>query len=208
MTTQELMITDENYKSILAYENKIAGQITAKVLEKPEFSVWMILIPIVFIPFMQRYQKYKESTKVFSEGYLYTKKIALDTAYKIIKNEIALEDAAAVTTKIVRNNPNADQLVLNIYMKQIQEISILSEHYMALFASERVKYRDMVVNYYQTKDNYLNFLNRLSEAEKEVTRAASATFKDGTEEVPEIMEKMEKYLLALRLEEANLFFAL
>ncbi|MEL7566725.1 MAG: NF038143 family protein [Dehalobacterium sp.] len=204
--TKELVITDENYQSILAYENKIAQIITAKVLEKPELSVWMILIPIVFIPFMQRYQKYQESAKTFREGYLFTKKIGLDTAYRIFRKEIALEDAPELITKIVKKNPNADQLVLNIYQMQIQEVSILYKHYLALFASEKVKYRDMVVDYYQTEDNYLKFLKRLSEAEKEVTRAASATFKDGTEEVPEIMEKMEKHLLEIRLKEAKLFF--
>lgn len=206
MTTQELVITEENYKNILAYENKTARIITSKVLEKPELSAWMILIPIVFIPFMQRYQKYKESAKIFSEGYLYTKKIALDTAYKIFKNEISLEDAPVVITKAVQNNPHADQIVLNIYQKQIQEIEILCEHYLTLLASEKVKYGEMVVGHYQMEDNYLSFVNKLSEAEKEVTRAASATFKDEMVEVPDIMEKMEKHLSELRLKEAKLFF--
>jgi len=64
----------------------------------------------------------------------------------------------------------------------------------------------MVVSYYQTEDNYLDYVKRLTEAEKAVTIAATANFKDAEGEVPEIMEKMEKYLLELRLEEGNRFF--
>ena len=62
MVNQEQVIKDEKCKAILSYENKTAYSITAKVLEKPELSAWMILLPIVFILFMQRQKKYKEAS--------------------------------------------------------------------------------------------------------------------------------------------------
>lgn len=207
MTNQEL-ITEENYQNILAYENKTALKVFSQVADKPVLSAWMILIPIVFVPYMQRHQRYKESRKAFSEGYLYTKKIALHVAYQIYKNEISGENARSVIKEMVEKNPHADEKVLNIYDKQIQEIELLSAHYLGLFGTGKVSYGEMILCHYQTEHNYLSFVNKLLEAEKEVNRAASATFKDGVAEVPEIMEKMEKQLEELRLEEIKIFFNL
>ncbi|HBW35162.1 NF038143 family protein [Desulfosporosinus sp. BICA1-9] len=205
MTNQKQLIRNESYEAILAYENKTAQTITAKVLEKPELSAWMILMPIVFILFMQRSQKYKAASTAFCEGYLYTKKIALDTACRIYKNEYSHEESIAMAAETVQKNPKAEQTVINIYNQQIEEIKLLCEHYLALLASKEDKYDQMVVSHYQTEDNYLCYINRLTKTEKEVTRATTSTFKDAVE-VPEILGKMEKYLWELRVEEAKQFF--
>lgn len=207
MSHQECLVLEDKLKTILAYEDKIARNITARVLEKPELSVWMILIPIVFVPFMQQYQRYKDSAKAFNEGYLYTKKIAIDLSYRILKKEISHQDLHEVTKNIVIKNPDADQIVLNTYYSQIQEIEILCAHYLALFASKKVSYGEMIIDYYQTKDNYLIYLKRLADAEKEVTGHSVAAFKDGMGEASDDIKKMEKHLLEIRLEEAELFFS-
>lgn len=206
MTKQEQVIMEDNYKSILDHETKTAEIITLKVLDKPELSAWMILIPIIFILFMQRHQKYYQSSKGFSAGYLYTKKIALDTAYKIYNHQISREDAQTSVAKIVVKNPDAEAVVLEIYRQQIEEIQVVCEHYLALLSSKETKYDQMVVSYYRTEDNYLDYVKRLTEAEKAVTIAATANFKDDEVEVPEILEKMEEHLIQLRLEEAKRFF--
>lgn len=206
MTNLELVIEDEKHKAILAYENKTALTITTKVLEKPELSAWMILLPIVFILFMQRQKKYKESSTAFMEGYLYTKKIALTAAFRLYNHEISREEVPAIIAETVQKNPKAEPIVLNIYNQQIEEIKLLCEHYLGLLTSNEENYEQMVTSHYQTKDNYLGFINRLVEAEKQVTRASIATFLDAAVEVPEIMEEMEKQLWELRCEEAKQFF--
>lgn len=80
------------------------------------------------------------------------------------------------------------------------------EHYLALLTTRESNFDQMLVSHYQTRDNYLGYITRLAEAEKQVTRASTATFIEGAEEVPEILEKMEKYLGELRLEEADQIF--
>lgn len=207
MAKQEIAVTDEKYHNIFAYEKKIAQIITAQVVEKPELSAWMILIPIVFIPYLQRYQKYKELSQIFSTEYLFTKKIALEAAYKIYKQEISPAQGLTWIAKAVQKNPDAAEAVWNIYEKQIKEVELLCAHYTALFASGEDSYRQMVVGHYQTRDLYLGFVEQLARAEKEVSGAAAATFQDGAREVPDIMEKMEKHLLELRREEAKEFFS-
>ena len=206
MAGEGVTITDPKYNSILSYERKTSWEVTSQVVEKPEISVWMILIPIVFVPYMQRYSKYKETSRAFSEGYLYTKKIALDIAYKIYTKEMTREDAALEVERIVKNKPNPDARVLNIFEKQIKEIKLLCEHYLALLASDGNNYCQLIVNHYKSYDKFIEFLNELGEAEKEVSRAATHTFKTDTEEVPEIIESMEKCLNQYRLEEAKKLF--
>jgi hypothetical protein len=206
MVDKGTAITDPKYNNILSYERKTSWEVTSKVVEKPEISVWMILIPIVFIPYMQRYAKYKETSRAFSEGYLYTKKIALDTAYKISTKEMAEEDADLEIEKIVKTKPNADARVLNIFEKQIKEIKLLCQHYLALLKSHGDNYGQLVVNHYKSYDKFVEFLNQLGEAEREVSRAATHTFKTDTEEVPEIIENMENCLNQYRLEEAKKLF--
>ena len=204
---KEIVILDENYKSILAYEDRTSQIITSKVLEKPELSAWMILLPIVFILHIQRYQKYKDSSKAFKAGYLYTKKIALDIAYRIFNNEISREEALVIIMETVQKNPKAEAIVLNIYDQQIEEIKLLIEHYLALLDTKEYKYDQMVVSHYKTEDNYISLVNRLTEIEKQVTNATTATFLDAATEVPEIMEKMERHLLEYRIEQAKHFFS-
>lgn len=202
------MTNNENYNIILAHEKKTAQYIASKIIDKPELSVWMILVPIVFIPYMQKTQEYKEKSRVFTEGYLYTKKIALDTAYRIYTKEISFKEAQEVIFENVHKNPNADARVINIYEKQVTEIKLLCQHYTSLLSSQGTNYKELVVNFYQTCGSYIRFLNELIAAEKEVVNATSTTFKDDqdTIEVPKIMKKMEEYLSNLRFEEANLLF--
>ena len=204
--TNETLILDENYKSILEYENRTAQTITSRVLDKPELSAWMILLPIVFLLHMQRYQKYKVSSTAFKAGYLYTKEIALNIAYRVYNNEITREEALVVVAETVQKNPSAEPIVLNIYSQQIEEIKLLIEHYLLLLDTKEYKYEQMIVSHYKTENNYLSFVNQLTEIEKQVTNASTATFNDDALEVPEILGKMEAQLLKLRTEEAKQFF--
>ncbi|MCR6545333.1 NF038143 family protein [Dehalobacterium formicoaceticum] len=196
----------ENYNSILAYENKFAREIAAQVMDKPVLSAWMILIPIVFVPYYIQLQRYKEGSKMFREGYLYTKRIAMDTAYRIATKELITTDAHAAIAGLVEKNPEANPIIAKIQEKQILEIEILCSHYGSLLATEKIKYQDMVRSYYQTKSNYLNYIHSITRAEQEVTKASTAAYQGDAEEAKGIMEKMNTYLSALRWEEAALIF--
>lgn len=206
MDNIKIEITDENCKSILAYENKTSSRVALAVLEKPAISAWMILIPIIILPFMLRHQRYKASTKIFCEGYLYTKEIAFGAAYQLFQNKISFENAQALIKRQVEDKPDTDPKVLSIYQKQMEEIEVLFVHYLALLATQKEKYWDMVVSHYQTKNRYLSFINKLADAEKEVSQAVSTTFQDESGEAYAVLEKMENYLLELRTDEANLIF--
>ena len=62
---------------ILQNEEKFALQLASKVLEKPKLSIWMIMVPIIFVYYFYKMQKYSEGRKVFAENYLVSHKRAL-----------------------------------------------------------------------------------------------------------------------------------
>ena len=64
----------------------------------------------------------------------------------------------------------------------------------------------MVVCHYHTKNEYLRFIQKLTQAEKEVSLASSNLFVDEDGEASAIAIKMEKTLHELRLKEADLIF--
>jgi hypothetical protein len=203
MNISEIKMIDDKTKNILDYESKTAGKMALAILERPVLSAWMILIPILILPFMVRQQRYKASTQIFCEGYLYTKKIALDTVCQLFQNKIPVEDLTAYIKSQVKNRPEANTYVSNIYEKQMAEIELLMAHYGALLVTGKEKYWDMVISHYHTKDRYLTFIKQLTDAEKEVSKAVYTTFKDEKGEANSVIEKMENYLLDLRTRESE-----
>ncbi|MGI6678159.1 MAG: NF038143 family protein [Dehalobacterium sp.] len=206
MKMPEGQLSAANYQNILDYEKKFAREMSAQVMDKPVLSAWMILIPIVFVPYYIQMQRYKENSKMFREGYLYTKKIALDTAYGIVTNEIQPTESHAVIANRIEKNPEGNPILTKIQERQIHEVEILCEHYRLLLTTGKLKYQDMVRSQYQNKSNYLDYIHKIIAAEQAVTEASTAAYKGDNEEARQIMTKMDNCLAALRLKEADSIF--
>ena len=65
---------DQKYEIIYAHEEQFAYALAGRVVKKPEASVWMILIPILFIHHAYKINQYKEGVKSFAKGILAAKK--------------------------------------------------------------------------------------------------------------------------------------
>ncbi|MEW6661163.1 MAG: NF038143 family protein [Bacillota bacterium] len=204
--SRQTILADEKYKVILAYEEEVARNVPAKVLDKPELSFWMFFFPIVFVPYMYRHKAYKESLKVFSQGYLFTKKVALEAACLIYKNEQTWEEALEKARLQVYKKPDAVGHILEIYQKQMLEISLLVDHYLKLLNAAGESYRDLIVDAYQTRSRYLEYLQQLAQAEREVNAVAVFAVKSEETTLSGITGKMEQALAALRHKEAEQFF--
>src|SRR5665648_243982 len=63
----------------------------------------------------------------------------------------------------------------------------------------------MVVSYYQTEDNYLDYVKRLTEAEKAVTIAATANFKDAEGKCPKLWRRWKSIFSSLDLRKETVF---
>ena len=61
---------DRRKELILDRELDFANAIGAAVFEKPRVSFWMIMIPLLFIYFIYRMQKYKDGRIKFDEEFM------------------------------------------------------------------------------------------------------------------------------------------
>ncbi len=65
---------------LLAYEKSLAGELSEKLLDRPKMSVWMILIPLIFVFHCQRHKRFAEGKKAFIREWTRNKEQALCAA--------------------------------------------------------------------------------------------------------------------------------
>ncbi|MBU4532749.1 MAG: NF038143 family protein [Eubacteriales bacterium] len=206
---------ETNYALILAHEQQLANRVASIVMEKPQISVWMFLFPFVLIPFMQRLQQYQGSLGLFSQGYLFTKTLAMDTARKVSaegrSREEAIADAAVLINRAAHAPQQASDSGYSDYKqrvrdKQIAEIELLTEHYASLLNATGSTYPALVTNAYRSAENYNRFLTRLHEAEAQVNQASIRAYSAEVENLPNIIAKTEKALTTIRAKTGTGYF--
>ncbi len=197
---------DTKYNIIRSEERRLAKAVARKIVKMPEITVWVFMIPFIFVV---SFLKYKRTTETFALNFLFTKRLALDAALDIIKEGLQRQDV------IVRINDKTRDILASdtqgvysekIRMKQMNEINLLLDHYLKLFEAEGKNYKSLVKNAYQTQENYGTFLQQLTAAEKAVNQAALQTV-GKSETAHEIISEMENTTESIRTEEAKIIFS-
>ncbi|MEJ2728681.1 MAG: NF038143 family protein [Deltaproteobacteria bacterium] len=139
------------------------------------FSVWEVLIPIIFI---FGYMKSKETREVFAQNVLFTKKLALQAAFDMLKKgqtrESVMQRIRSTTREMIAEIPGGIYSA-EIRREQLKEIDLLVDHYHRLLNSEGDDYDSLVFNAYRTPQRLADFFERLQKAEERVGRAAQST---------------------------------
>jgi plasmid maintenance system killer protein len=197
-------ILDTKYENILTQENTVAKAVARSVIGESSVTAWDVLIPIVFV---FNVLKFKRAREIFTLNFLFTKKLALQGAFDMIKTGQSREDALAQirsrTSEILASDKKGIYSI-KIRQKQMREVELLLDHYTRLLNADGKDYRSMVRNAYLTRKDYLAFAKQLEEIEKEVNRAASQTVK--TASAPDIIIKMEEATARLRAAESEKIF--
>jgi hypothetical protein len=166
LLTQDL----EARHAMLLHQERILAYDLAKVLiHKPKVTVWMIMLPLLFLFFLQDLKKYKAAIQNFTEGYLKNKIIALDLAFSGVREDASLDGALATFASETRLAP-ADQNEL--HEKQRQEIACLMDHYRRLLTAKGKTYEELVKNAYPSASAYRLFLDTLFDLENAVMHTA------------------------------------
>jgi hypothetical protein len=165
----------KKYDIILSHETAIARSVALATIKPRPFSVWEVLIPIIFI---FGYMKSKETREVFAQNVMFTKKMALQTAFDMFKKgdtrEAGMERIRSKTKDMIESIPDgiySDE----IRQEQLKEMGLLVDHYCRLLESTGDDYDSLVFNAYQTPEQLVNFYERLQKAEDGVGRAAQNT---------------------------------
>jgi len=182
---------------ILERERFFANAIGSAVFEKPSISLWMILIPILFMHFIYRMQKFKYGRLKFDEEFMATRLRAM---------------ALAVEAGETGIKPNMDQMVREYGLQDALEgpyaawMRVLVEHYMDLLSATGDSFESLVRSAYRNRINYLMTLNRLNTVEKEFYSVLKPKL-DATEGAAEIITIIETQSQQLRRKLAEQIFA-
>lgn len=187
---------DRKKELILEIERSFAGQIGTSALERPVVSLWMVLLPILFLHFIYRMQKYKRGLVKFNEDFMITRNRAMDLAVEAIRNGF---------------NPDIEQIVLKSNLpdeltKPYRSwVKVLVEYYSDLLAAKGKRFEDLAQSAYGNRTNFLLILNRLSGAEKELYSALQPRLSE-TEGVSTVITIIEEKTRQLRRELAKRIF--
>jgi len=189
---------EEKGRMILAQERLFADILASRALSKPKPNVWMILIPIIFVFYMNDYKKYKDGRQVFANQYLMSRKRALDEA---VASLTANRDPDLEPLVSVSDLPEAAR-------QQYHDLlTVLIENYRDLLQTEGETVNDLVRAAYANKTNYLLFLNRLNRAEKELNAALRPVLDDTDKEMGDVIMTIERSSEELRRSRAEEIFS-
>jgi hypothetical protein len=197
-------ILDTKYENILAQENAVAKAVARSVIGQNSVTAWDVLVPIVFV---FNVLKFKRAREIFTLNFLFTKKLALQGAFDMVKKGQNREDALSQirdqTSQILASDKKGIYSI-KIRQKQMREVELLLDHYYRLLNAEGKDYGAMVKHAYRTRQDFVAFVKELEGIEKEVNRAASQTVK--TPSAPDIIIKMEEATARFRAAEVENIF--
>lgn len=186
-----------NRELILQAEQRFASQVSATVIDKPKLAVWMILIPVFFVFYFWQLKRYSDGRKTFAEKFLITRERALDQALQSAETQKGPD-----VERVVRSSDIPDA----IRRDYRRWVALLIDHYRDLILAHGNTYPALVRSTYKSRTNYLLFLNRLNQVEREFDAALKPHIQKTTEGANGIIKLMEEATGAIRRQEAEAIF--
>jgi len=188
---------NEKKDLILRYEELQAQLLAGRVIFKPPLTAWYILMPLIFIYYFYRLQKYAKSRKDFVYNYMRSRRRAIEEAAD------ALEDHRQPDIAGFREFTTVPAEAMDAY---IAWIAVLAEHYTDLLKGDGTCCEDLIRSAYNGRGNYLLFLNRLNRSEHQLNRALTPGLEVDIPDVMETITLMETQVEQMRRAEAERIF--
>jgi hypothetical protein len=177
---------------ILAHETAVAGTIAGQIVDKPTLSVWMILIPLLFVHYMQRLQVCRRAVAQVSDALLRSRCRALDLVCESFVSDT--EGGAG----------EEDARIRTLRSAQEAEVALLARHYAKLLAVDGNEYAALVRRAYGTGDAYRELLDELRTIEHRVSAAAYDARAEASS--AELLQRLERARLQAHSRELELTF--
>jgi hypothetical protein len=187
---------------VLRAEEALAHNLALAVLPRPRPSVWMILLPPLFVFFALDMARHKKEAKIFCDGFLLTKRLALDLALE----EVARGQVQDVSFPDPPQGLGSPAVWKRIRAAQQTEIMVLRRHFCRLLRAPGETYADIVRAAYRTPGELLGVWNELGRAESAVNAIMLEDLHPGSE-AREAASAMESALEDLRLEQVRRIFS-
>lgn len=182
---------------VLQRELMFANAIGAAVFEKPKVHFWMVLIPLLFLYFIYRMQKYKAGRMNFDREFMTTRRKAVDLAVEALETDV---------------KPNIDQIARQSGLVDALEkpyaawLRALFDYYTDLLSANGDTFETLVRSSYRNRTNFLLTLHRLNTVEKDFYTALKPRMA-ATEGAAAIFATIEEHSRRLRRELAESIFA-
>lgn len=188
---------DHKKELILRHEEKFAHSVAMTVIDKPKLSIWMILIPIIFIHFFYRFKKFTQGRNEFARQFMITRKRSLEEAAASLEDDRRPDVEALVK---MSSSPSPTHADYGEWLK------VLLDHYRQLLRSEGDSIEALIRSSYKTRTNYLLFINQLNRVERQFDTALKPFLRETTQGVDGIVTAIEKRCEELRRKDAETFF--
>lgn len=188
---------DDKLHIIETNERQFAYMLAGRVIHRPKLSVWMILIPVIFVYFFYQFNRYKQGRSDFADNYLITRKRALNAA------RVSIEENAAPDLEAVARQAKLPSETLGAYRELL---AVLIQHYRDLLQVEGEDMAKLVRSAYRTQTNYLLFCNHLNRAETTLNAALRPHLKDSVEGFNDVVSRIEHFSAEMRRQDAEKFF--
>jgi len=182
---------------ILQRELAFSNAVGAAVFEKPKVSFWMVLVPLLFLYFIYRMQRYKSGRMKFDEEFMTTRRRAMNIAFEAVE---------------AGSRPDIDRIARESGLTEALEkpyaswLKVLVDFYMDLLAANGDSFESLVRSAYRNRTNYLLTLNRLGTVEREFYAAVKPQLA-ATEGAADVIATIETQSQQLRRDLAENIFA-
>ena len=182
---------------ILDYDQVFVERLAVKIFKKPQLSIWMILIPIIFVFFFQQVTKYKNDKKDFIKNYLLSPNRALNEAYEAIKQKREVSIESMVEMADLKPFSNAPYRNL---------MSVLTQHYINLMNAKGDLYGQLILSAYPEKVQYQQMMGDINKAWKSLSESIVEDLIKSTPEAANTVRKIEDTSVEIRNEDINVFY--
>ncbi|MFP4657654.1 MAG: NF038143 family protein, partial [Desulfonatronovibrionaceae bacterium] len=166
-------------------------------------SVWMILIPILFVHHMYRVNKYKNGVHSFARGIMEPKLKALEGALEETASGAECRELPPESYfPELKGREDLDKTLLS---KQVRVINLLKGHYRRLMDAGGASYGQLLRRAYPRERQYKEFISRLNKTERDLNQYLTENFHTSDESV-DIVRRMEKKCKLLRKKEIAFFY--
>jgi len=193
---------DTKFELLRMNAEHFAYDLGKSVIIKPKASIWIIFMPIFFVFYAQKLQKYKKDIQDFARGYQFTKTLALGAA----REEKITGEPAEIFFADPPKEVGTPEIWEVVRAVQREEVDILRRHYLKLMDKDGETHADLVRAAYTTAGAYRSFLNRLHKAEEAVNEAV-LTHLQTTPEARATTKAIEKRAEEMRLQEMDTIFS-
>jgi len=180
---------DYNRELILDHERAFAKQVAGDVIDKPQLTMWMIMIPVFFVFYFFQLKRYKNGLKDFSQNFLITRQRTLDAVWEAATSKTSV-DLESVVEKSDISSGVKDQYRL--------WIELLAEHFLLLIQARGDTYTELVRAAYKKKSNYLKGLKNLNRIEADFHQALAPHLPGDQQSIKTVIESMQGSVKELR----------